>query len=101
MSVDGGTEPVWSPTGRELYYRAPGYLMSARLADGPRLDVSRRDTLLRDVYLRNLGSANYDVFPDGREFVMLGGSASGPDELPLIVMLNWKAARRAADSRER
>jgi hypothetical protein len=92
VSIDGGAEPVWALSSRGLFYRGSNVLMSARLADGPRIAISGRDSLFRDTYIRN-GPANYDVFPDGKEFVMLRNATASAQaaELPLIVVLNWQA----------
>ncbi len=45
VSSGGGVEPVWSPNGNELFYRAGQALISAKLATVPELAVVRRDTL--------------------------------------------------------
>jgi len=100
VSVGGGTEPVWAPDGRELFYRAPGYMMSARIAEQPRLDVVRRDTLFRDPFVRlGTGSVNYDVFPDGKALLMVAPGA-GPtrEKAVLTVIINWKPGQRAVTS---
>jgi len=46
VSVAGGTEPVWSSTGRELFYRSLDYgLVAATLEPGPPLRVQSRRVL--------------------------------------------------------
>jgi hypothetical protein len=49
LSASGGTEPVWSPNGAELFYRtsasAESYLVAARLALGDSVHILERDTL--------------------------------------------------------
>ena len=69
--------------------------MSARLAPGARLDIADRDTLFADPYLRTTAPANYDVFPDAREFVMVK-SGTGPQAggRPIVVLVNWNPDRR-------
>ena len=72
VSVEGGVQPVWGPDGRELFYIERGVFMSARLAGGQRLAVLRRDSLyFRADFLTGRQFGDYDVFPDGREFLML------------------------------
>jgi hypothetical protein len=72
VSAGGGTEPVWSPNGEELFYRGSTHVMSARISDAPELAVTRRDTLFEDRYARSEGyHAQYDVFPSGHEFLMV------------------------------
>ena len=65
--------------------------MAARFTDGARLDVIKRDTLFRDDFLRVGAVANYDVFPDGKSFVMLRRTGSATNDVaPLIVLMNWR-----------
>ena len=49
VSVDGGTDPVFSKVGMSVYYRAPGHMAVAHL-DGSALKMQRTDTLFPDVY---------------------------------------------------
>jgi serine/threonine-protein kinase len=96
VSIEGGSEPVWAPGGGELFYRGPGNVMSARLTERPRLDVVRRDSLFRDVFVRSSLTANYDVFPDGKELVMVAGGAARTNETSILtVIVNWRPGRRA------
>lgn len=103
VSVDGGGEPVWAANSRELFYRnrPVRWMMSARLADGPRLDIVRRDSLFRDTYVP-YSQTTYDVFPDGKEFVMLRNVESAQAaKITLIVVVNWTARSKAqASARE-
>jgi serine/threonine-protein kinase len=77
ISRDGGTEPLWSRDGRELFYRstaadAPQMISVGVRADGRRLQVLHRRALFSVANLLGSGPhANYDVTPDGRGFVML------------------------------
>ena len=94
VSGDQGTDPVWSPDGREIFYRGADHVMSAHVTATPRLAVTRRDMLFRDTYALQLG--DYDIFPDGREFLMLRSTSQDRRELtPVIVVMNWHAARSA------
>ncbi|MGI8496329.1 MAG: protein kinase domain-containing protein [Gemmatimonadaceae bacterium] len=69
ISSGGGFEPVWSPTGRELFFRVGNKLVSATLATTPELGVARRDTLFAVAAPLGTVEATYDVFPDGKHFV--------------------------------
>ena len=95
VSTDGGTEPVWSREGTELFYRVSQRLMSASIARAPRLSVTRRDSLFLDPYVRAIAVSNYDVFPGGREFLMVRPSQRDPGIPPLTVRLNWQGAARS------
>jgi eukaryotic-like serine/threonine-protein kinase len=81
VSLDGGSEPVWSRDGKELFYRrwsgARVELMSAAIQPGPEIMVTRRTTLFdASDYEPAQPHANYDVSPDGKSFVMLKRSPS-------------------------
>ena len=85
VSVNGGGEPIWSPKGTTLFYRSADRVMAAELG-GAGLRVQRRDSLFSDVFNRGGTRRNWDIFPSGREFLMLRtvGAAT-----TVHVVLNW------------
>ena len=86
ISIAGGGEPIWSPAGGTLFYRsAERFVMAARVETAP-LRVARWDTLFVDRFLRGPSTTNWSVFPNGREFLMIGGE--GANEGPKMVV-NW------------
>jgi Tol biopolymer transport system component len=76
VSQGGGTEPVWSPDGKELFYRGAEadrpVLVAAELRTDGELAVAQRRVLfpLSDVVGTN-PHPNYSVSPDGRTFAMV------------------------------
>ncbi|MGI9044610.1 MAG: hypothetical protein ACR2GK_10875 [Gemmatimonadaceae bacterium] len=85
VSADGGSQPVWSPAGTEIFFRARGpWLMSARITTTPEFAVVSRDTLFEAELGNGIVAADYDVTPDGNHFVM-ARFGSGPP----ILVLNW------------
>jgi serine/threonine-protein kinase len=101
VSTNGGTEPVWHPNGKELFYRANGVLRSAQIARTPELAVTRRDSLFVDRFAGSPTIANYDVFPSGDEFVMIEPVAG---TTPFVGIGNWDVdlrRRLAAVRRQR
>ena len=102
VSLDGGTEPAWSPNGTSvLFYRGPTRMMSAAVTRTPTLAISRRDSLFVDTYRRYTGFAAYDVFPDGNRFLMtreLDGAARR--RYRTVIIVNWPAMLRAGRSAE-
>jgi serine/threonine-protein kinase len=76
VSTDGGTEPVWAPDGRELFYFSTEEgrveLMEAAVRTAPSFQVTARRALFSaaDIVGTN-PHANYDVSPDGRTFAMV------------------------------
>jgi len=79
VSSDGGNEPVWSPDGRELFYRETKqdgpYLVAAAIATTPALAVTKRTRLfpIGDI-VGTAPHANYGISPDGKTFVMARSS---------------------------
>ena len=73
VSQNGGTEPVWSREGKELFYRSGGgaepKLVSAVIAGG-RVQ-SRTELFSVGRYEFATPHRNYDVFPDGNSFVFV------------------------------
>ncbi len=71
ISNGGGSEPVWSRSGRELFFRDGNRMMSAALSAAPALTAERPRLLFEGSYLRSdTGGAGYDVAADGR-FLMV------------------------------
>jgi Tol biopolymer transport system component/tRNA A-37 threonylcarbamoyl transferase component Bud32 len=73
ISVDGGTEPMWSPRGNEIFYRNGEKFITAEVRTAPAFEVIRRTILFTS---REYGDPDgtyqdYDVSPDGRSFVMV------------------------------
>ena len=92
VSARGGSEPVWSPDGKRLFYRGDGHLMAARFSTAPEFAVVARDTLFADAYQFAANPhANYDVMPDGSHFVFLKAASEGS----MIVVTNWTSVVRA------
>jgi eukaryotic-like serine/threonine-protein kinase len=71
VSAGGGSQPVWSRTGTELFYRGRGKLMAVEFTTGA-LRPSPPNPLFDDVFdsTQGGGHTSYDVTPDGR-FVMI------------------------------
>lgn len=91
VSVNGGSEAQWAPDGRTLYYRAPGWVLRAGLAGTP-LQVTHRDTVFADQYERRFFACAWDIFPSGREFLMLKAPQSEARS-GVTVVLNWQQLR--------
>jgi len=68
----GGSNPLWSPNGNEIFYQRGGKLMSVRIATEPSFTFSNPVELPIQGFVQpNAGGArNYDITPDGRQFIM-------------------------------
>ena len=89
VSIGGGAEPRWSPNGASLFYRGATNMMSATISTSPALVVSRRDSLFVDTYRRYTGFAEYDVFPDGKRFLMTRVLGGARRSTRVVVIVNW------------
>jgi Tol biopolymer transport system component len=77
ISQHGGTEPVWSPSGVELYYKetATGFLVAAMIrtdSSGSTIKGGMLSYLfpVRDM-VPGVTHANYDISPNGWTLVMV------------------------------
>ena len=92
ISVGGGTEPLWGPDGRELFYRNGDKMMAVAIEteSDPELSVGTPALLFEGRFLPgpNWARRNYDISPDGQRFLMIQREQ---DLVPteIIVILNW------------
>jgi hypothetical protein len=91
ISTEGGTEPVWNPNGRELFYRNGKKMMAVNIATQPVFAPSKPTRLFTaDYVLPTTTNASYDVSRDGRRFLMVQPSArESATPTQIIVVLNW------------
>jgi len=91
ISTEGGTEPVWNPNGRELFYRSGDKLMAADIANQAGFAAGRPRKLFEGRYgdSPNPVTANYDVSLDGQRFLMTKESEQSSSVTQINVVLNW------------
>jgi eukaryotic-like serine/threonine-protein kinase len=91
ISTDGGTEPVWNPNERELFYRSGNKMMAVGIATQPSFSADKPRTLFEGPYQPSPATIpNYDVSPDGQRFLMLKSSEQAQAAPTQInVVLNW------------
>jgi Tol biopolymer transport system component len=79
VSVNGATEPLWSRSGKELFYRRnDGMLMSVSVRTDPAFVAGRREPLFDATsYFNDYNHRGYDVFPGDSTFLMLPIDQSG------------------------
>lgn len=91
ISTAGGQEPLWAPSGREIFYRVSGAVMSVTLAFELEVTVGVPQLLFEDTELATAGgffNYKYDVSPDGTRFLTYE-MGEPPPPAPVIVVLNW------------
>ena len=92
VSTAGGINPLWAPSGKELYYLAPdGTLMAVPMAvNAATMEPGRAAALFRTQILGGgtdiTVGMNYDVARDGRFLIntVLDNAA------PITLLQNWR-----------
>jgi Tol biopolymer transport system component len=94
VSTKGGTQPIWSDNGKEIFYRAPDTrLMSVAVSTAGAFEAGMPQGLF-ELPLVNLPfGAYYRPTPDGQRFLVLTPLRQETIP-PTTVVLNWTAALR-------
>jgi serine/threonine-protein kinase len=90
VSTSGGTEPLWSHSGSELFFRdGARNLVAVEVKTNPTFSLGRSTTLFPAAGFASFeASPQYAVSLDDRRFLMIRQLAAGtPDKL--IVVENW------------
>jgi DNA-binding SARP family transcriptional activator/Tol biopolymer transport system component len=90
ISAGGGTEPLWSHSGRELFYRdASGNLVAVEVNTNPTFSLGRATKLFPAAGFTKLRSTpQYAVGRDDQRFLMIRPMVNGPAD-KLIFVENW------------
>jgi serine/threonine-protein kinase len=90
ISNGGGTQPLWSRDGRELFFRSAGCqdMMAVNVQTSPTFTYSAPKRLFPSsgIFCGG-GRASYDVAPDGKRFLMIKDAASDPARF--VIVQNW------------
>jgi serine/threonine-protein kinase len=90
VSNGGGTEPLWSRDGRELFYLQGNKLLAVDVATTPTLSVSEPRPLFEGRYRTNLNANTaYGVSADGRRFLRIQQAQSNRAADHVEVVLDW------------
>jgi len=89
ISVSGGSEPVWSRSGRELFFRtASGDMMAVPIAAGNTFQAGTPVKLFTAPYLVSDNRHRaYDISLDDKRFIMVRSSQKNSQTLGVVV--NW------------
>jgi eukaryotic-like serine/threonine-protein kinase len=94
LSTNGGSEPFWSGSGKEIFYRAPdGSVMTVPVKTAPGFEAGVPQPLFKARFANATARAHYRPTPDGQRFLVL---APLREETlpPTTVVLNWTAGLR-------
>ena len=102
VSTAGGNSPLWSPDGKELYYRNGEVTVAVSVETEPNFNLGKSETLFRGKYESFVFGAlgiNYtlwDISPDGKRFLMFkpisptgAEPASSESQPKIVVVVNW------------
>ena len=101
VSTNGGDSPLWSPDGRELFYRNGDFVVAVSVETEPAFKCGKPMSLFQGKYqpLSLQDAHPWDISPDGSRFLMMKSSASagaapavpaasGPRP-KINIVLNW------------
>ena len=91
VSHAGGSEPVWSHSGKELFYRdGANRLVAAEIAAGAAFRVvTERVLFSTSGYQTDNRHVLYTVSPDDRTFYFVKSGADAGTQNEVVVVLNW------------
>jgi Tol biopolymer transport system component len=93
ITKGGGTNPLWSPDGKEIIYEGRGKLMSVHVVTQPRFSFTNPVELPIKGFIQPTagGARNYDVTTDGKQFIMAFpvDRATRRSPLQIQVVANW------------
>lgn len=104
ISTQGGREPLWSPKGRELFYRTGANLFAVEIETQPTFKPDQPRILFEKTFLENISGYDYDISADGERFlfVQLSESEAQQSEIrQLVVVQNWFEELRRLAAPER
>ncbi len=98
ISSDGGTDPVWSHDGKELFYRNGDKMMVVAVSTSPTFKASKPAVLWEGRYSHGMTSScgppgatetNYAVSNDGQRFLMVQDANQDLISTRIVVVLNF------------
>ena len=88
VSSGGGTHPVWSPNGTELFYRSGDKMMVVDVMAEGEITLGKSRVLFESPWGHGVEQRMWDVAPDGQRFVLIE-EKSEPLPTQLILVQNW------------
>ena len=89
LSTQGGEEPVWAPSGTELFFRRGDALMAVGVATaGGTISAGTPRQLFKGNYLLGGVRAGYDVTHDAQRFLMVKTQAP-IDSTHFNILISW------------
>jgi hypothetical protein len=97
VSTSGGDSPLWSPEGRELFYRNGDAVLTVPVKTDPGFSYETPKQLFQktcvsaEMSVSALEIHPWDIMPDGKRFLMMKESDAATTDLPrrINIVLNW------------
>ncbi len=100
VSSDGGTDPVWSRDGKEVFYRDEDKMMVVAVSTAGAFRAGKPQMLWAGHYSHGMSSscggiggglseANYDVSGDGQRFLMVKDGSQDVVSTRIVVVVNF------------
>ncbi|MEO5799794.1 MAG: hypothetical protein ABIS00_10190, partial [Gemmatimonadales bacterium] len=100
VSTDGGTEPLWSRDGRELFFQSANRLMGVTVTSGATFSASPPRPMYEGKFFRTVTlNTSFAIAKDGARFLRIQPMDQEPAITQIEVVLNWfTALKRRATS---
>jgi serine/threonine-protein kinase len=90
VSTDGGTEPLWSRDGRELFFQQGTQLMAVTVAHGAAFSASAPRLAHEGRFFKTInGNTSWSITPDGKRFLRIQRVEPERAITQLELVLNW------------
>jgi len=91
VTSEGGAQPLWSPDGSELYYRAGSAMMAVPIRTRPTFQAGTPVKLFEGDFLNPGGhQRDYDLeYPAGKRFLMVEEVEPEVQDTKLVFVQNW------------
>jgi len=99
VSVDGGSFPVWSPAGGELFYLDGSVLKAVSVVTTPTLQLGTPRTLFdaQEVGVDVVGNTRFEISRDGKRFLMVQELLDQSVAPAMVINYDWVAQFRDSD----
>jgi Tol biopolymer transport system component len=90
VSNGGGIKPRWRHDGKELFFLTGGSFMAVDVRSDGAFSEPHRLFGIKDIVPADVAVEDYDVRPDGQQFLVYT-VPKAPQDVPIKVVLNWWA----------
>ena len=88
ISNGGGTQPVWSPDGKKIYYKRGNEMYSVDVTATDVFSKGNPKKIFEGNYFLPRGR-RWDIHPDGDRFIMIQPGEAGTQEQKIFVIRNF------------